>query len=367
MRRPRSALSDEMTAKKSRSRRIPSIAARRRDAAPPWAKLTDAKLLDVRLCDLNLRLQGTRIADRILRLYVELARRSLRIRPRFWLSHEWFTPDGECGIAVPFYLAHPRLIDLERRQMLEVEGGTERSCMKILRHEAGHAIDNAYRLYRRADYQRVFGKTRPYPEHYRPRPYSKRFVLHLDAWYAQSHPAEDFAETFALWLRPNFNWRTAYAGWPALKKLEYVDRLMNQIAAKRPGVSSKRQWHPLRELTMTLRAHYKQKKARYASDYPSFYDRDLQRLFSHEPKRRRRLSAARFLRVAQPELREVVARWTGEHPYTIDQVLREMVARCRALRLRLDRPERQTMHEAAVLLTVQTMNYLQRGRRRVWL
>jgi hypothetical protein len=356
-----------MARKKSRSRRSRTAAVRARAAALPWAKLPDAKLLDVRLCDLNLRLQGTRIADRILRLYVELARRSLRIRPRFWLSDGWFTPDGECSIAVPFYLAHPRLMELERRQMLDVEGGTERACMKILRHEAGHAIDNAYRLYRRADYKRVFGRPRKYPEHYRPRPYSKRFVLHLDAWYAQSHPAEDFAETFALWLTPGFNWRKQYAGWPALRKLHYVDRLMNEIAATRPRVRSKRQWHPLRELTTTLREHYARKKARYASDYPSFYDRDLQRLFSNEEKGRRRVSAARFLRTAQPDLRQLVARWTGEHPYTIDQVLREMVARCRALRLRLNRPERQTMQEAAVLLTVQTMNYLQRGRRRVWL
>lgn len=331
-----------------------------------WATYSDSRLLGLRLCDLGLSIPGTRLEERILRLYAELARRSLRIRPRVWLSHEWFTPDGVCGIAAPFYLAHPRLMELERRQMLEVEGGTERSCMKILRHEAGHAIDNAYRLFRRADYQRIFGKPRPYPEHYRPRPYSKRFVLHLDAWYAQSHPAEDFAETFAVWLSPSSNWRRVYAGWPALRKLEYVDWLMGEIADAPPRVRSRKPFQPLRELKWTLREHYQKKKARYASDYPSFYDRDLRRLFSDEARPRGR-SAARFLRSAGGELRQVVARWTGEHPYTIDQVLHEMIARCRALRLRMDRSERQTMQEAAVLLTVQTMNYLQRGRRRLWL
>lgn len=348
-------------------RPAPRRRARPAAGAHPWARLPDAKLLHVRLCDLDLRIAGTRLVDRILRLYCELARRHLRVRPRFWLSHEWFTPDGECGIAIPFFLAHPRLIDLERRQMLDVEGGTERDCMRILRHEAGHAIANAFRLHRRADYRRIFGAARPYPEHYRPRPDSKRFVLHLDAWYAQSHPAEDFAETFAVWLTPGSDWRRRYAGWPALKKLEYVDRVMNEIAAERPRMRSRRQWMPLRELKQTLGEYYAAKKARYASDYPAFYDRDLLRLFAGEADRRRRISAAVFLRQAQPALREVVARWTGEHPYVIDQVLREMVVRARALRLFLSASERQTLHHAAVLLTVQTMNYLHRGRRRLWL
>src|SRR5437762_1827829 len=126
--------------------------------------------------------------------------------------------------------------------------------MRILRHEAGHAIDNAFKLRLRRNRRRMFGSyKKPYPESYTPRPYSKRFVLHLDAWYAQSHPAEDFAETFAVWLSPNSNWRKVYAGWPALRKLEYVDKLMSEIADALPAVRSRRQFQPLRELKMTLR------------------------------------------------------------------------------------------------------------------
>ena len=161
-------------------------------------------------------------------------------RPYFWLSNEWFTPDAHSGIAIPFYLAHPRLRQLERRQMYEVEGGTERWCMRILRHEVGHALDNAYRLHFRRRYRELFGSwAAPYPKFYQPKPYSKSYVIHLDMWYAQAHPAEDFAETFAVWLRPGSGWRQRYAGWPALRKLEYVDELMAEIAGEAPAVTTR--------------------------------------------------------------------------------------------------------------------------------
>ena len=160
------------------------------------------------------------------------------------------------GIAIPFYLAHPRLEKLERTQMLEVEGGTPEWCMRILRHEAGHAIDNAYRLRLRRRRQQVFGPSyKAYPEYYTPRPYSKSFVLHLDSWYAQSHPDEDFAETFAVWLNPQSDWRVRYADWPALKKLEYMETLMHELANKPMLVQTRRKVDPIQSIRKTLRAH----------------------------------------------------------------------------------------------------------------
>jgi len=174
-------------------------------------RLTDAQLLELRLCDLPVRLERSLVHRRVKRLYGELQHRGLPFRPHVWLSSEWFAPDGVPGIAIPFYLAHPRLEKLEKKQMLEVEGGSELACMRILRHEAGHAIDSAYRLHFRKDWRKVFGSyAQPYPESYRPRPHSRNYVLHLDSWYAQSHPAEDFAETFAVWLTPNSRWRQRY-------------------------------------------------------------------------------------------------------------------------------------------------------------
>jgi len=113
---------------------------------PEWADWPDDKLLDLRMCDLRLRLEGSFFDQPIKQLAQELEARHLRFRPYFWLSDEWFTPDGIPGIALPFYLAHPRLAKLELHEMLEVEGGTVDWCMRILRHEAGHAIENAYFL-----------------------------------------------------------------------------------------------------------------------------------------------------------------------------------------------------------------------------
>jgi hypothetical protein len=163
-----------------------------------WSDLDDEALLDIRMCDLPLAIEGT-IAERIAELRGELGARDLQFPLHFYVSDEWFTPDGATVIAVPFYLAHPRLARLEEAQMLEVEGGEHDWCMRILRHEAGHAIDNAFRLRLRRQRRRLFGlPSKPYPEFYTPKPYSKSFVLHLDAWYAQSHPDEDFAETFAV-------------------------------------------------------------------------------------------------------------------------------------------------------------------------
>jgi hypothetical protein len=339
---------------------------KKRRREPSWTRLPDDELLELRFCDLGVRIEGTWLEEMVDKLYHELERRDLRFRPHCWLSSEWFSPDGVPGIAVPFYLAHPRLMKLERKLMLEVEGGTRDSCMRILRHEAGHALDNAYRLRRKRRWQQVFGlSSTTYPDSYHPKPYSRDYVLHLDWWYAQSHPLEDFAETFAVWLKPGSRWRREYAGWGALRKLEFVDELVREIGEQAPPVRRRVHIEPLSRMKRTLRAHYRLKRRRYGADLPDLYEQDLRRLFAGPEEGTRLMTAAAFLRRARGEIRRLVAHWTGLHPYTIDQILNEIVAGCRALRLRLARPEAQTKVEAAVMLTVQVMNYVQRGGHRV--
>ena len=206
---------------------------------PAWARWSDERLLEVKLCDLGVSIDGTPLESRIAEVHRELAARGFVFRAHYWLSDEWFTPDGVPGIAIPFYLAHPRLARLEERQMLEVEGGTSDWCLRILRHEIGHAIDNAYCLRRRRTRQKLFGlPSQPYPEFYLPKPYSRSFVLHLDPWYAQSHPDEDFAETFAVWLTPSSMWRKRYARWPTVMKEARVhgDADDRGRPARAPGV-----------------------------------------------------------------------------------------------------------------------------------
>ncbi|MHC4548494.1 MAG: putative zinc-binding metallopeptidase [Planctomycetota bacterium] len=316
--------------------------------------------MKVRLCDLGLRIEGTWLEEMIAKLYDELERCGFRFRPHCWLSSEWFSPDGVPGIALPFYLAHPRLMKLERRRMLEVEGGTREWCMRILRHETGHALDTAYRLRRKRRWQRIFGRSsQPYPDSYRPKPYSHAYVLHLGWWYAQSHPLEDFAETFAVWLRPGRRWRRDYDGWPALEKLEFVEQLMGEIAREQAQVRSRQRVDSLSKLRRTLREHYEFRQARFGIDLSDLYDWDLLRLFPTGGNPAPGRSAVAFLRRVRPELRQLVSDWTEQHPYVVDQFLNDMIARCRALRLRVGGREAQARIDAAVLLTVQVMSFLQ--------
>ena len=299
-----------------------------------WQRLSDAELLKVRLCDLKLTVAGTELEVRTARLQDELAARGLVFRPHVWLSTEWFSPDGVPGFAIPFYLAHERLRELEQRQMHEVEGGTARSCMQLMRHETAHALDNAYVLHRRDDWREAFGRFESdYPTHYQPKPYSKRFVRHLELWYAQSHPAEDFAETFAVWLDPASRWRSRYRGWPALSKLSYVNGLMSDIAGKKPAKRVRDKVESIAELKLTLGEYYQAKRSRYRLALRQTYERDLRRLFSEASGTRQEQSAASFLRKERPEIRKLVSRWTGEYQYAVDRVFSEIIRSAQELGL----------------------------------
>jgi hypothetical protein len=344
--------------------------ARRRGKLPPseWESWDDQRLLDLRLSDLELHLSGSAMEPLIEQVRREVQERGLRFRPHFWLSDDWFCPDGIPGVAIPFFLAHPRLARLEQNQMLEVEGGTPEWALRILRHEVGHALENAFDLRRLHVRRQLFGPTsQKYPKYYTPKPYSKSYVLHLDSWYAQSHPDEDFAETFAVWLTPGSDWATRYAGWKALQKLECVDALMRELVGKRPKRTNRRRVDDVSTLRKTLREHYTERQRHYGVKEPDLYDRDLKRLFSSAPEHAQNPPAARFLQRLRKEARRLVQRWTGEYQYTIDQVLGDMIARCRELDLRLAGSEEQARQEFLLLLTVQTMNYLHSGRHRLYL
>ncbi|HEX6096934.1 MAG TPA: putative zinc-binding metallopeptidase [Thermoanaerobaculia bacterium] len=325
----------------------------------PWEDLPEAELFELRLRDLGVRIEDTWIDECLADLGQELARREILFRPHAWLSTDFFVPDDIPGIAIPFYLAHPRLIQIERKQMLDVEGGTRQELMQILRHECGHAFDNAYELVREPGRRELFGNaSKRYPEHYRPNPASRKFVQHLRLYYAQSHPLEDFAETFAVVIGSRGGgWRKRYADWPALKKLEYVDQLIEQRRGMQPPHRKFRKPDSLPTLAMTLREYYADKRERYLVSYPDIYDRDLKRLFSDDPKYRNAELASRFLRRNSSEIRRLVANWTGEYQFTLEQVLKDMIGRSRELKLRAAGNERSLKMEFAVLLTVKTMDF----------
>ena len=334
-----------------------------------WVSLPDEELLQLRLKDLDVSFEGTWLEGCVADLHAELEQRGLTIRPHAWISSEWFSPSDTPGIAIPFYLAHPRLMRLERKMIIDVEGGTVPECMRILRHEAGHVVQHSYQLQRQRRWQELFGpSSRRYPSYYRPNPASRRYVQHLPLWYAQSHPDEDFAETFAVWLAPRSNWRRRYEGWQALKKLEYVDESIPALSTERPLLTRRIEVDPLNRLTQTLAEHYEKKQAHYAANNPpKFYDRDLRRIFSDDPRHRRSPAASSFLLRNRAKIRQIVSKWTGEYQLTLDAVFDDMITRCRELKLRAVGPERQLRMDFIVLLTAKTVYSLCSRSRRQWL
>ena len=162
------------------------------------------------------------------------ARKVIAFRPPVYLSDQWGCPDGTPLIGVPFYL-----VDDAARAHRGGDVGGRRG------RRGGDALSAArVRARRQLRVQAVrtrrsgaalFGSfSRPYRERYRADPFSREYVRHILGWYAQKHPDEDFAETFAVWLTPGLDWRREYAGWPALAKLEYVDRVMHEIGSQSP-------------------------------------------------------------------------------------------------------------------------------------
>ena len=201
-----------------------------------WTKLSDLELLKLKVKDLGLTIEGTPLERRLASFEKELIQRGIRLRPRYYLGDEWFSPEGELSIAIPFYLAHPRLRALERRMMRAVEGDSAPEFRRLLRHEIGHCFDHVHRLSSTRRWRSVFGdpKRTYQPERYAVDPKSRRYVKHLPDHYAQAHPDEDFAETFAVWLGSDrAKIRLKYAGWPvAWSKLRYVESLAQKYGGK---------------------------------------------------------------------------------------------------------------------------------------
>jgi hypothetical protein len=247
--------------------------------------------------------------------------------------------------------------------MMEVEGGTPDWCDKLLRHECGHAYDHAYRFSARRKWREVFGSPDVdyEPETYRPRPYSRSFVRHLPNWYAQAHPDEDFAETFAVWLAASAEeWRARYHGWKALEKLEYVDTLMHEARKKAPVVTGGRRRAEASKLKSPLSRYYAAKRRLWAQDYPDFYDPDLRRIFALAPAGHGTASA--FMRRRRKAIVERVVHWTGQRKYVVDELARKLIERCADLGLRAPADEVALALDVGAYLASLVTNHLHTGR-----
>src|SRR6267378_3905250 len=273
---------------------------------PPEAR----ELLGKPIRELGLKLDGSPVEKYVQQLHRELEAKGLeRFRPACYLSDEWACPDREPIIGIPFYLADPKLQALER-SLNDLED--EREILMYLRHEAGHAFNYAYELYDTPEWIELFGPfDRPYVDSYTPVPFSRRFVRHIAGWYAQKHPDEDFAETFAVWLTPRSAWKKRYAGWPALKKLEYVDRMARELVNRDP---LRRRGYPdvtVDEMESTVAEFYHQSVIEAIPVEDLALDTDLVDIFNVSKRRKKTVRPAQeFLREHRKAVIDKVAYWT---------------------------------------------------------
>jgi hypothetical protein len=290
-------------------------------------------------------------------LHRELESKSISFRPQVYLSDQWGCPDGTPLIGVPFYLVDPQLQRIEE----EMSGGVEddAEAMRYLRHECGHAINYAFKLHERADWKSTFGSfSRPYRDRYRADPFSREYVRHILGWYAQKHPDEDFAETFAVWLTPGLDWAEEYAGWPALKKLEYVDHVLPEVSGLTPDAPGPTADDlPVEAMDYTVAEHYDSDSETIPLDDPRQFDSDLRRIFATESDAPEGSSAQLFVRRHHREILLRISYWTGESPAVVRSLIDHIVSRVTALHLRVSGLEASTLIELTAFGTAVVMNY----------
>jgi Putative zinc-binding metallo-peptidase len=318
------------------------------------------EILQKRICDLGLKLEGSPLEPRVQQLYRELERKRItKFRPMVYLSDEWGCPSGEPVIGVPFYLADPRLSELER-QVNDLED--EREVMMYLRHEAGHAFNYAYKLHKTPEWRELFGSfRRPYRENYKPVAFSRRYVRHMAGWYAQKHPDEDFSETFAVWMTPNSRWREKYKNWPALQKLEYMDRVGRECGEADPLRKRGRPDLTVDDMEMTVAEFYENMLEQEIAPDDVAVDTDLIDIF--RASRRSKQQAAGFVREHRKLLLDKVTYWTGVRRPLARKLVESIEERLLQLDLRVDlRHEREVIAEMSAYLAALAMNYLLRGK-----
>jgi hypothetical protein len=335
----------------------------------PTAKpsFRESNLFEAPIRDLQLAIGQTPLAPMIEEFLQELMAKGIqRLKPRFHLSTEWGVPFGTVVIGIPFYLARPELTELHGEEVGHIEGLSRVDILRYLRHEMGHVVNYAYKLYDQEEWVKLFGSiTQPYLEDYRPQPFSRRYVRHLPGWYAQKHPDEDWAETFAVWMTPDRNWREEYAKWPsALAKLEFCDATMARLNREDPVVTATDLDEDVGELKYSLRDFYK--NIPVENEPAAGLDGDLRAIFDDlaalESKATDSRPAGALIRRLERALMADVFRWTGHFPERTRSLVRHLAQRADVLAQAYPQEaEMQAIVGITILVTSLAMNYVHRG------
>jgi len=332
-----------------------------------WAQLPDKDLLKTRLCDLHLTLDGHPLHSLIAKLHQELRAKEILLTPHIYIADDWFCPDGTTSFTIPFYLLHPRLIELERTFIGEVEGESEEHFMKLIRHEMGHVIDNAFKLRKVVRRRNLFGASNAeYPASYEYRPHSQNYVRHIEEGYAQSHPDEDWAETFAVWLAPKSNWRKSYKNWPAFRKLDLLNTIMEEKVLKTPPLfKNKKEEGSLSCLTMTLGEYFKEKRERLQLDRSNLLTPALETFFTAKNQSNTFPLASQYLKKNKKFFSQAIGIKTEEFRYRVDQVLDSIIKGCDKSQRRITTNLEERPEKLVKLLAGQVKDFIRKGHHKV--
>ncbi len=324
----------------------------------------ESSLTSTPIRNLGLTIAGTWLEDIIADFEKELDQAGIhRLRPRFYLTTEWGVPFDTIVIGIPWYLARPELTALHEQYTGYVEGVSREDILRYLRHEMGHVVNYSYRLYEQEDWIKHFGAiTQPYEEDYRPEPFSRRYVRHLPGWYAQKHPDEDWAETFAVWMTPGADWRVEYADWPTARaKLDYCDRTMAALADRDPLVNATELDEDVGELTDSIEQWYRHSTFEGGGAPPGL-DGALRTIFEGHTGQGPAQPAGKLIRRLERDLLANVYRWTGHFPERTRVLLRHLAERADQLRqtYAADR-EAAVVVALTTLVTALAMNFVHLG------
>lgn len=329
------------------------------EKAPPDVQ----EILSKPIREMGLKVEGSPIERFVLQFYRELERKGLKkFRPQCYLSDEWGCPSEEPVIGIPFYLADPKLQRLER-EMNDLEDS--RQIMMYMRHEAGHAFNYAYQLFKTPEWRELFGPfRRPYRDFYRPVAFSRQYVRHMEGWYAQKHPDEDFAETFAVWMTPRSQWRKRYKGWGAMKKLLYMERIGKRFSNVEPLVAHGTADITVEQMDVTVADFYDKAAEQQLSPGDLTLDSDLMDIFNASRRRKKGVRPAiEFLRENRKTITDKVTYWTGVQRPLLKKLIEAIEARVAELKLNVDiSSERQHLTELVTYTTALAMNYISRGK-----
>ncbi|HUR29268.1 MAG TPA: putative zinc-binding metallopeptidase [Planctomycetota bacterium] len=337
--------------------------------ADSQARFQEANLRTERIRDLGLSIEGTRLEPVIDEFQAEIAALPLaHLTPTFYLSTEWGVVFGSQSIALPFYLARPELEAIQVEQVGHLEGAGRTEILRYLRHEFGHVVNYAWHLFEMEEWVRHFGSiTQPYLEEYNPKPFSRRFVRHLPGWYAQKHPDEDWAETFAVWMTPKKDWRKTYRTWPtALAKLEYCDRLLATLRDKPLLEVAQERDQEVGELAISLQEYYS-KLDKSEDGLPPGLEGALTAIFEdfgapESESTVARKPAAALLKNMERELVANVYLWTGHFPERTRALVRHLATRAEELQQVYPADQEATLSIAiTTFVTALAMNHVHRG------